>query len=122
MLKNGGNFDAPANLRPISDSAVYAFYSGLGTYTAIQFWLGVIFYTIAHVSIAIWSFKDQVVHALLATLVPIYNIVWCFMRWKYVGGYGIMAILGLLMIIGSLIASLFVPELLPTVAGSADIR
>ncbi|MEC7564750.1 MAG: hypothetical protein VX738_03615 [Planctomycetota bacterium] len=122
MLKNGGNFDAPANLRPISDNADYAFYSGLGTYTAIQFWLGVIFYAIAHVSIAIWSFKDQMVHALLATLVPVYNIVWCFMRWKYVGGYGIMAILGLLMIIGSLIASLFVPELLPTVAGSADIR
>ena len=121
LLKNGGNFDAPLHLRPISDNTVYAFFSGLGTYTTIQFWLGIIFYAIAHVSISIWAFKDEMVHALLATLIPIYNVVWCFMRWKYVGGYGIMAILGLLMIIGSFIASLLVPELLPTVAGSADV-
>jgi hypothetical protein len=42
------------------------------------------------------------------------------MRWKYVGGYGIMALLGLIMIIGGIVIQLFVPDLLPTVAGRKD--
>ena len=44
-------------------------------------------------------------------------MIWAFMRRKYVGGLGIMAILAFTMIFGSLIVESFVPELLPTVAG-----
>ena len=50
--------------------------------------------------------------------VPGYNMVWAFLRRKYVGGLGVMAILAFTMIFGAMIVETFVPELLPTVAGS----
>ncbi|MBT3889818.1 MAG: hypothetical protein HOF72_04280, partial [Planctomycetaceae bacterium] len=72
------------------------------------------------ISIALQAFKDKIVHAILASILPIYNVVWCFMRWKYVGGHGIMALLGFIMIISSIITQQFIPDLIPYVAGSAD--
>ena len=69
--------------------------------------------------LAIQAVKDEMVHTILASILPIYNVVWCFMRWKYVGGNGIMALLGLIMIIGGIVVQLVVPDLLPTVAGSS---
>jgi hypothetical protein len=107
---------------PVTANAKYSFYHGLANYCTLQFWLGIIFYGIAHVSIALQAFKDEMMHAVLASILPIYNIVWCFMRWKYVGGNGIMALLGFIMIIGSIVAQIFVPDLLPTVAGIAEIK
>ena len=104
----------------ITDNVDFAFYTGLGTYCAVQFWLGIIYYLIAHISIALQAVKDQMVHTILASVLPIYNVVWCFMRWKYVGGNGIMALLGLIMIIGGIVIQLFVPDLLPTAAGRKD--
>ena len=112
----------PAAEQPVTANAKYSFYNGLANYCTLQFWLGIIFYGIAHVSIALQAFKDEMMHAVLASILPIYNIVWCFMRWKYVGGNGIMALLGFIMIIGSIVAQIFVPDLLPTVAGIAEIK
>ena len=112
----------PAAEPPVTANAKYSFYHGLANYCTLQFWLGIIFYGIAHVSIALQAFKDEMMHAVLASILPIYNIVWCFMRWKYVGGNGIMALLGFIMIIGSIVAQIFVPDLLPTVAGIAEIK
>jgi hypothetical protein len=120
LLILSGNMNLPAAEHLVTDKVDYAFYNGLAAYCTLQFWLGIIYYGIAHVSIAMWAVKDEMVHAILASILPIYNVVWCFMRWKYVGGNGIMALLGLIMIIGSIIAGLFVPDLLPTVAGTAN--
>ena len=106
--------------RPITDNVDFAFYTGLATYCAVQFWLGIVYYIVAHISIAIQAVKDEMVHTILASILPIYNVVWCFMRWKYVGGNGVMALLGLIMIIGGIVIQLFVPDLLPTVAGRKD--
>jgi hypothetical protein len=117
ILASDTNKSAPNVL--ITDNVDFAFYTGLGTYCAVQFWLGIIYYLIAHISIALQAVKDQMVHTILASVLPIYNVVWCFMRWKYVGGNGIMALLGLIMIIGGIVVQLVVPDLLPTVAGSS---
>jgi hypothetical protein len=106
--------------RPITDNAKFAFYTGLKTFCAVQFWLGMIYYVIAHIAVALQAIKDEMVHAVLASILPIYNVVWCFMRWKYVGGQGIMALLGILMIVAGMVISLFVPDLLPTAAGSTE--
>jgi len=106
--------------RPITDNAAFAFYTGLATYCTVQFWLGIIYYVVAHVSIALQAIKDEMVHAVLASILPIYNVGWCFMRWKYVGGNGIMALLGIIMIFGGIVIQLVVPDLLPTVAGRKD--
>jgi len=106
--------------RPITDNVGFAFYTGLATYCAVQFWLGIIYYVVAHISIALQAVKDEMVQTILASVLPIYNVVWCFMRWRYVGGNGIMALLGLSMIIGSIVVQLFVPDLLPTAAGRKD--
>ena len=111
----------PAAEQPVTANAKYSFYHGLANYCTLQFWLGIIFYGIAHVAIALQAFKDEMMHAVLASILPIYNVIWCFMRWKYVGGNGIMALLGFIMIIGSIVAQIFVPDLLPTVAGIAEI-
>ena len=119
LLIQNRNMNLPTAEKPITQLANYAFYNGLANYCTLQFWLGIIFYGIAHVSIALQAFKDEMVHAVLASTLPIYNVVWCFMRWKYVGGEGIMALLGFTMIIGSIVIQLFVPDLLPTVAGIA---
>lgn len=120
LLIQNGKMDLPATEQPVTDKVGYAFYNGLANYCTLQFWLGIIFYGIAHISIALQAFKDEMVHAVLASTLPIYNVVWCFLRWKYVGGYGIMALLGFTMIIGSIVTQLFVPDLLPTVAGAAE--
>ena len=106
--------------RPITDNVDFAFYTGLATYCAVQFWLGIIYYVVAHISIALQAVKDEMVHTILASILPVYNVVWCFMRWRYVGGNGIMALLGLIMIIGGIVIQLFVPDLLPTAAGRKD--
>jgi hypothetical protein len=106
--------------RPITDNVDFAFYTGLATYCAVQFWLGIIYYVVAHISIALQAVKDEMVHTILASVLPVYNVVWCFMRWRYVGGNGIMALLGLIMIIGGIVIQLFVPDLLPTAAGRKD--
>jgi hypothetical protein len=106
--------------RPITDNADFAFYTGLATYCTVQFWLGIIYYIVAHVAIALQAIKDELMHAVLASILPIYNVGWCFMRWKYVGGNGIMALLGIIMIIGGIVIQLVVPDLLPTVAGRKD--
>jgi len=106
--------------RPITDNADFAFYTGLATFCTVQFWLGIIYYGIAHVSIALQASKDEIMHAVLTAILPIYNVGWCFMRWKYVGGNGIMAILGIIMIVGGIVIQLVVPDLLPTVAGLTD--
>ena len=119
LLIQDSNINLSPDEQPITDKVDYAFYNGLANYCTLQFWLGIIFYGIAHVSIALQAFKDEMVHAVLASTLPIYNVVWCFMRWKYVGGEGIMALLGFTMIIGSIVIQLFVPDLLPTVAGIA---
>jgi hypothetical protein len=103
--------------RPITGNAKFAFYTGLATFCAVQFWLGMIYYIIAHVAVALQAVKDEMVHAILASILPIYNVVWCFMRWKYAGGQGIMALLGIIMIVAGMVLQLFVPDLLPTVAG-----
>ena len=103
--------------RPITGNAKFAFYTGLETFCAVQFWLGMIYYIIAHVAVALQAVKDEMVHAILASILPIYNVVWCFMRWKYAGGQGIMALLGIIMIVAGMVLQLFVPDLLPTVAG-----
>jgi hypothetical protein len=120
LLIQNRNMNLPTAEKPITQLANYAFYNGLANYCTLQFWLGIIFYGIAHVSIALQAFKDEMVHAVLASTLPIYNVVWCFMRWKYVGGEGIMALLGFIMIIGSIVVQLFVPDLLPTVAGTTS--
>jgi hypothetical protein len=116
---SNGRF-APATPRPITDNADFAFYTGLATFCTVQFWLGIIYYGIAHVSIALQASKDEIMHAVLASILPIYNVGWCFMRWKYVGGNGIMALLGIIMIGGGIVIQLVVPDLLPTVAGLTD--
>jgi hypothetical protein len=122
LLTQVGDSNTPAAERPITTYAAYGFYKGLAAFCNLQIWLGIIFYGIAHVSIALQAIKDEMVHAILASTLPIYNVVWCFMRRKYVGGYGIMALLGFVMIFGSIITQLFVPDLLPTVAGIAEAK
>ncbi len=119
LIKNG-DMNLSSTERPVTDNAAYAFYKGLANGCTLEIWLGIIFYGIAHISIALQAFKDKMVHAILASILPIYNVVWCFMRWKYVGGHGIMALLGFTMIISSLITQQFIPDLIPYVAGSAD--
>ena len=116
----GNNTDSPKELRPITDEATYALYMGLGSYCKIEFYIGLVYYVICHISIATWAVKDEQIQAILACSIPGYNMVWAFMRRKYVGGLGVMAILAFTMIFGSLILEAFVPELLPTVAGASD--
>ena len=111
---------APATETPVTDNAGFAFYTGLATFCIVQFWLGLIYYVVAHVSIALQAIKDEMVYAVLASVLPIYNVGWCFMRRKYVGGIGIMALLGIIMIIGGIVIQLIVPDLLPTVAGRTE--
>ena len=106
--------------RPVTDNADFAFYTGLATYCTVQFWLGIVYYIVAHIAIALQAIKDELMHAVLASILPIYNVGWCFMRWKYVGGIGIMALLGIIMISGGIVIQLVVPDLLPTVAGRKD--
>ncbi len=120
LLILNSNLDLSSTERPVTDNADFAFYTGLATYCAVQFWLGLIYYVVAHVSIALQAIKDQIMHAILASILPIYNVGWCFMRWKYVGGNGIMALLGIIMIIGGIVIQLVVPDLLPTVAGRKE--
>ena len=119
ILGNAG--DTPKEQRPITDEAYYALYKGIGSYCTIEFYIGLVYYVICHISIATWAFKDNdKTQAFLASAIPGYNMIWAFMRRKYVGGLGIMAILAFTMIFGSLIVESFVPELLPTVAGASD--
>lgn len=119
ILGNAG--DTPKEQRPITDEVYYALYKGLGSYCTIEFYIGLVYYVICHISIATWAFKDNdKTQAFLASAIPGYNMIWAFMRRKYVGGLGIMAILAFTMIFGSLIVESFVPELLPTVAGASD--
>tara|TARA_Y100001934_G_scaffold282174_1_gene394756 strand:+ start:777 stop:1976 length:1200 start_codon:yes stop_codon:yes gene_type:complete len=114
----GNQTDLAKELRPVTDEFYYALYKGLGSYCTIEFYIGLLYYTICHISIAIWAVKDETTQAILACVLPGYNMVWAFMRRRYVGGLGVMAILAFTMIIGALITEIFVPELLPTVAGS----
>ena len=114
----GNQTDLARELRPITDEFWYAWYKGLGSYCTIEFYIGLLYYIICHVSIATWAVKDETTQAILACAIPGYNMVWAFMRRRYVGGLGVMAILAFTMIIGALITETFVPELLPTVAGS----
>ena len=114
----GNQTDLARELRPITDEFWYALYTGLASYCTIEFYIGLLYYIICHVSIATWAVKDETTQAILACAIPGYNMVWAFMRRRYVGGLGIMAILAFTMIFGGLIIELFVPELLPTVAGS----
>ena len=118
MIILGNKSDVPKELRPVTEEGQYAFYKGLSTYCSIEFYIGLVYYIICHISIASWAVKDETSKAILACAVPGYNMVWAFMRRKYVGGLGVMAILAFTMIFGSLIVETFVPELLPTVAGS----
>lgn len=119
ILGNAG--DTPKEQRPVTDEAYYALYKGIGSYCTIEFYIGLVYYVICHISIATWAFKDNdKTQAFLASAIPGYNMIWAFMRRKYVGGLGIMAILAFTMIFGSLIVESFVPELLPTVAGASD--
>ncbi len=118
MIILGNKSDVPKELRPVTDDVPYAWYKGLNTYCSIEFYIGLIYYVICHISIASWAVKDETTQAILACAVPGYNMVWAFMRRKYVGGLGVMAILAFTMIFGALIVETFVPELLPTVAGS----
>ncbi|MEE2842908.1 MAG: hypothetical protein VX761_00195 [Planctomycetota bacterium] len=120
LLILNSDMNLSASDRPITDNVDFAFYTGLATYCAVQFWLGIIYYVVAHISIALQAVKDEMVHTILASILPVYNVVWCFMRWRYVGGNGIMALLGLIMIIGGIVIQLFVPDLLPTAAGRKD--
>ena len=117
----GNQTDLARELRPVTDEAYYALYKGLGSYCTIEFYIGLVYYVVCHISIATWAFKDNdKTQAFLASAIPGYNMIWAFMRRKYVGGLGIMAILAFTMIFGSLIVESFVPELLPTVAGASD--
>ena len=114
----GNKSDVSKELKPVTDDFMYAWYKGLSTYCSIEFYIGLVYYSICHISIASWAVKDETTQAILACAVPGYNMVWAFLRRKYVGGLGVMAILAFTMIFGSLIVGTFVPELLPTVAGS----
>ncbi|MBA61288.1 MAG: hypothetical protein CMJ76_02880 [Planctomycetaceae bacterium] len=114
----GNKPDVPQELRPITEEGWYALFKGLGSYCTIEFYIGLLYYTICHISIASWAVKDETTQAILACAIPGYNMIWAFMRRKYVGGLGVMAMLALTMIFGALIIESFVPDLLPTVAGS----
>ncbi|MEE2675999.1 MAG: hypothetical protein VX876_03440 [Planctomycetota bacterium] len=115
----GNKSDVSKDLKPVTDDFMYAWYKGLSAYCSIEFYIGLVYYSICHISIASWAVKDEMTQAILACAVPGYNMVWAFLRRKYVGGLGVMAILAFAMILGSVIVeTIFVPELLPTVAGS----
>ena len=114
----GNKTDIPIHMRPVTDEVMFAWFKGLSAFCTIEFYIGLIYYAICHVTIATWAVKDETTQAILACAIPGYNMVWAFMKRQYVGGLGTMAVLGFTMIFGSLIVEIFIPDLLPTVAGT----
>ena len=93
-----------------------AWYYGLGNYFSALFWLGVVFYGIAYVTMIGLGFKDDTLFGFL-NMIPGYNLVWGVMRWKYVKGEWVMSVIGASMILFGFIGGVSIPEILPVMAG-----
>ena len=93
-----------------------AWYYGLGNYFSALFWLGIVFYGIAYVTMIGLGFKDDTQFGFL-NMIPGYSLVWGIMRWKYVKGEWVMSVIGASMILFGFIGGISIPEILPVMAG-----